>query len=334
MKKRTKKLLRIGTRPGGDIHPPASANRQRLFASFSRKRRPSFLPLFLCLAAAPAPVTQIAPGIFVRHGETADATKANADGIANIGFIVGDASVAVIDPGGSLIDGERLRAAIRAQTALPIRYVIMTHGHPDHIFGAAAFTQDHPDFVGSARLPADIAARGDYYRQRLAALLGEQNAGTAIPPTHLVKTTDSIDLGNRILTLHAWPPAHSEDDLTIMDAKTSTLWAGDLLFVGRIPSLDGNLKLWIQSLQDLQAIHAACAVPGHGPVSVPWPSAGDAEARYLNTLLHDVRAAIAKGDDIGRAVSTAAQTERGKWALFDDYNGHNVTVAYKELEWE
>jgi quinoprotein relay system zinc metallohydrolase 2 len=287
-----------------------------------------------CCAVAPAPVTQIAPGIFVRHGETADATAANQDGIANIGFIVGDMGVAVIDPGGSLADGQRLRAAIRAQTPLPIRYVIMTHGHPDHIFGAGAFTADHPEFIGNAHLPADMTARGAYYQKRLATLLGAQNAGTAIMPTHLVKTAESIDLGNRILTLRAWPPAHSEDDLTVMDARTSTLWAGDLLFVGRIPSLDGDLKAWIAALHTLQSLQAARAVPGHGPVSVPWPSAGADEDRYLTTLLTDTRAAIAKGRDIGAAVANCAQSERGRWALFDDYNGHNVTVAYKALEWE
>jgi quinoprotein relay system zinc metallohydrolase 2 len=288
----------------------------------------------LLLAAAPAPVTQIAPGLFVRQGETADATRQNADGIANTGFIVGDSAVAVIDPGGSLLDGQRLLAAIRARTALPIRTVIYTHGHPDHIFGAAAFTAERPVFIGHQRLPADIGARGAYYQKRLADLLGVQNAGAPIPPTQVVKTAENIDLGHRILKLRSWPVAHSEDDLTITDEKTNTLWAGDLLFVGRIPSLDGDLKGWIAALHVLQSSPAARAIPGHGPASVPWPAAGNDEARYLATLLHDVRTAIAKGEDIGRAVTTAAQTERGKWALFDAYNGHNVTVAYKELEWE
>jgi quinoprotein relay system zinc metallohydrolase 2 len=298
-------------------------------------RRADFLSAsFVLLHATPAPITQIAPGLFVRPGATEDATAANADGIANTGFIIGDSAVAVIDPGGSLLDGQHLLAAIRAQTPLPIHYVIFTHGHPDHIFGAAAFTAEHPVFVGHKNLPNDIAARGEYYRKRLAALLGAQNAGTPIPPTRLVKTVDSIDLGHRTLTLRAWPTAHSEDDLTITDENTHTLWAGDLLFVGRIPALDGNLKTWIAALHELQAMPAARAVPGHGPASVPWPAAGNDEARYLATLLHDVRAAIARGEDIGRTVTTADQTERGNWALFDAYNGHNVTVAYKEVEWE
>jgi len=123
------------------------------------------------------PVTEVAPGIFVRHGVDQDATAENDDAIANIGFIVGTAAVAVIDPGGSRGDGERLRATVRAETDRPIRYVVMTHDHPDHVFGGSAFLPDHPVFVGHARLPGALAERGDYYRRRLAEILGADRVG-------------------------------------------------------------------------------------------------------------------------------------------------------------
>ncbi len=110
---------------------------------------------------------EVAPGIHVRRGVDEDATAENEGGIANISFIVGHDSVAVIDPGGSLIDGQRLHATIRQATPLPIRYVVMSHVHPDHIFGAPAFQQDKPQFVGHARLPRALALRGEYYRKRL-----------------------------------------------------------------------------------------------------------------------------------------------------------------------
>ena len=95
---------------------------------------------------------EVAPGIWVRPGVHEEATVANQDGIANIGFIIGRDGVAVLDPGGSLADGQALRAALRARTALPIRYVVMTHLHPDHVFGAQAFVDDNPVFVGHARM--------------------------------------------------------------------------------------------------------------------------------------------------------------------------------------
>ncbi len=290
------------------------------------------------LAAAvgvPASVmTEVAPGEYVRPGEVAEADRDNFDGIANIGFIVGRDSVAVVDPGGSLADGERLRAAIRHVTGLPIRYVIMTHDHPDHVFGAGAFVADHPVFVGHARLPAEFAQRGEYDRKRLAAVLGDAATGHVVAPTLLVRDRQEIDLGGRTLVLQAYPAAHTDTDLTVLDTVSGTLWTGDLLFIGRVPAIDGDVKGWLAALDTLQAVPAARAVPGHGPASVQWPLGLADERRYLTVLLRDVRAAIAKGEDIDAAVLHAGQSERVHWALFDAYNGRNVTVAYKELQWE
>jgi len=285
-------------------------------------------------AAEPFPMTEVAPGMFVRHGAYEDATAANDDAIANIGFVIGETSVAVIDPGGSRGDGERLRAAVHARTDRPIRFVIVSHVHPDHVFGSGAFRVDGPVYVGHARLPGALAERGDFYRRGLAAILGADEAGDYAVPTLLVADAASLDLGGRRLQLQAHGPAHTDNDLSVLDPATGTLWAADLLFVDRIPSLDGSLTGWLKELQILKGAPANRAVPGHGPVVVPWPEAAGDEERYLTTLLREVRAAIARGDDIETAVRTVGQGERGRWKLFDDYNGRNVTVAYKELEWE
>ena len=277
---------------------------------------------------------EVAPGIHIRRGVDEDATPQNEDAIANIGFIVGHEAVAVIDPGGSLIDGQRLRATIRQTTQLPIKYVVMSHVHPDHIFGAPAFQDDKPQFVGHARLPRTLALRADFYSKRLVDTLGKARAGGPVAPTMLVQDHAEIDLGGRVLTLTAHGTAHTDCDLSVMDRSSGTLLPADLLFVQRIPSLDGSLRGWLKELAALKSLPARLAVPGHGPTSVKWPSGVNDLERYLGILLRETQRAISKGTDLEAAVGTVAQSERPRWKLFDDYNGHNVTQAYKELEWE
>lgn len=277
---------------------------------------------------------QIAPGIHVRRGAIEIATLENQDAIANVGFVIGKKCVAVIDPGGSLADGRQLRAHIQTVTRLPIRYVLMSHVHPDHIFGASAFVDDKPEFIGHAALPNALAQRGEYYRERLEEVLGKGAAGGVVQPTKLIEDRAEIDLGQRILQLRAHPLAHSDNDLTAFDVQTQTLFAADLLFVERIPSLDGSLKGWLRELGELRALKPARAVPGHGPVSVSFASAATKLEAYLQTLMAETRRAIAAGRDIDSAPDIVGHSERKQWQLFDEYHGHNVVQAFKELEWE
>jgi quinoprotein relay system zinc metallohydrolase 2 len=285
-------------------------------------------------ARADASMEEVAEGIFFRRGVDEDATAANEGAIANVGFVTGREAVAVFDPGGSLADGERLRAAVRARTSLPVRYVVLSHAHPDHVFGAQAFAPDRPQFVGHERLPGVLAVRGEYYRKRLAAIVGDRRAGTVVMPTVLVRDRTDLDLGGRTLQITAHPVGHTDNDLTAVDSQTRTLLASDLLFVRRVPALDGSIRGWLRVLADLKNVPARRAVPGHGPTGVDWPQGSADLERYLGTVLNETRAAIGKGIPIEEAVNVVGQSERGKWALFDDYHGRNVTQAFKELEWE
>jgi quinoprotein relay system zinc metallohydrolase 2 len=286
--------------------------------------------------AEPLKVELAAPGVYVHHGEHLDINVGYGGDISNIGFIVGNKGVAVIDTGGSPKIGARLREAIRKVTDLPVLYVINTHVHPDHVLGNAAFKADHPTFVGHENLVAAMAQRKDAYLSNEATWVGAADAaGTeVIPPTLSIKGTQTIDLGGRVLQLTAHLPAHTDNDLTVFDENTATLWTGDLLFIERTPSIDGDLKSWLKVIAQLRNIPAVRAVPGHGPVTADWHGALDNESRYLSTLLGDVRNAIKQGRTMEEAIDESTHSEQGKWVLFDIVNRRNIARVFPVLEWE
>ncbi|SAL11749.1 quinoprotein relay system zinc metallohydrolase 2 [Caballeronia telluris] len=278
---------------------------------------------------------QFAPGLYVHRGHDDVATRENKGDIANIGFIVGKRCVAVIDTGGTAEEGRELRAAIRAVTPLPVCYVINTHMHPDHIFGNAAFRDDRPTFVGSATLGEAEASHAESYQRVLRRELGSLADGSEIVlPTLVVESTKTLDLGDRKLVLRAWKTAHTNNDLTVYDEKTGTLWLADLLFVKCIPVIDGSVTGWLADIALIRQMNPRRVVPGHGPIDTPWPAALDAEEAYLANLARDVRAAIGRGETMQQAIDTIGVNEHNNWLLFDLYHRRNVTAAYAELEWE
>lgn len=279
---------------------------------------------------------KIADGVFAFRGVDALMSAANQGAISNLGVVVGTDAVAVIDSGGSLIEANAFIAAIGKITARPVRYLINTHMHPDHIFGNAAFREIGATIVGHRNLPRALEARGAFYLQSFREQIGDalMKGVEIIPPTMLVDDRLQLDLGGRVLELQAWKAAHTDNDLTVFDSATHTLFAGDLVFIGSLPTLDGSLLGWLRQMDALAAIGAVRAVPGHGPVPADWPAALMAERRYFEILARDIRKAIADGIPLRDAVKTAGASERDNWHLFDDYNERNATAAFAELEWE
>jgi quinoprotein relay system zinc metallohydrolase 2 len=287
----------------------------------------------------PLPVREVADGHFVHVGAHEMTDAGNAGDIANCGFVVGRDGVAAIDSGGSPSVGARLLQAVRRTTDRPVRWLINTHMHPDHVFGNVALKTaggEPAALIGHAKLEAALRARSDTYLDRLAERLGAAAARRArLYATDLpVADTHRLDLGDRALELTAWPTAHTNNDLSVRDRSTGTVWTGDLVFRTRVPAIDGSVLGWLDVLEALRARPAGTIVPGHGRPAAGWAAALDDQERYLRTLVDDVRAVLADFGTIDQAVATVARGEAGRWALFEQYHARNVTTAYAELEWE
>ncbi|MEI7917592.1 MAG: MBL fold metallo-hydrolase, partial [Methylophilaceae bacterium] len=190
---------------------------------------------------------------------------------------------------------------------------------------------------GHAKLPDAMERRRDGYMRLNKQWQGDDfKESEIVKPSLLVKDKLTLDLGDRALLLTAYPTAHTNTDLTVYDKKSSTLWTGDLLFVERTPSIDGDIKGWLAVINELKTNEAEYAIPGHSSSlkDANWKAQLNNEERYLWTLLNDIRNSIKKGEVMEKAMGTAAASERTYWQLFDIVNRRNVNNIYPLLEWE
>lgn len=288
------------------------------------------------LALPPLSLSEVAPGVYVHVSTQHWPDRDNHGEIANIGFIVGERCVAVIDSGGSPQQGLALRQAVKRTTDRPICYVINTHVHPDHIYGNAAF-KNEPGvrFVGHHKLARAMATRAPHYLSKADELLDIRvSVDNIIPPDLQVKNSMILELGNRALLLTAHATAHTDNDLSVYDKTTDTLWLADLLFLEHIPVIDGSLKGWLNELKALEAHSYRLVIPGHGSLVTDWPKSLQPQKAYLKQLLEEIRTAIRQGKTLEYAVDHVGLAAKSNWQLFEQFHRKNVTLSFAELEWE
>lgn len=295
-----------------------------------------------CRANADLPAAglePLAPGIFIHFGRSAQMEDSPDGRIANLGVVIGRDGVAVIDAGVSRAEGQDLHVAIRRLTDLPIRHLILTHMHPDHVMGAEVMAEAGARITAHHALPQSLQARADSYLHSLRDLYpAPEWIGTRIAlPDRLVSDRDRIDLGDRHLDLQAWPTAHTDSDLTVRDSATGALFTGDLIFRDLTPVVDGSLQGWLDWMAGDPAAGAGLIIPGHGPAATSWAEAATPQQDFLTALAARTRSAIAEGLPLSQAVPAIAEAMQplaGSWNSFPATVARNATVVYKELEWE
>ncbi|MFN3494780.1 MAG: MBL fold metallo-hydrolase [Hydrogenophaga sp.] len=258
---------------------------------------------------------QVAPNSHYVQGLSQLGSPKNQNFISNAGFVVTPAGVVVVDALGSPRLAERLTAAIRAITPLPITHVVVTHYHADHIYGLQHFKAQGAQIVahGAARqyIQSDTARlRLEASRTELAPWV---DALTRIVEADLwVDGPTSFRVGGVVFEIEPVGPSHTPEDLTVYVPSEKLLFAGDLFFNGRLPFVGAaDSSQWIRSLDRVLARHAAVVVPGHGAASTEPAKDIGMTRNYLQHLRSSMGRAV---DDFVPFEEAYASTD---WSAFE-----------------
>jgi len=281
--------------------------------------------------------TQVADRVWFVQGVAALGSPANRNFISNAGFVVTDDGVVVIDALGSPALAEELLAEIRRVTPLPVRYVIVTHYHADHIYGLQAFK------AAGATILAHSAGReylnSDTAQKRLEASRLELGPWvddkTRLVPADRWLDQDETNLrvGSYDILIRHVGPAHTPEDLVVFVPKLGVLFSGDLFFRGRIPFVgQADSRLWIASLGRLIDYKPRIVVPGHGPASTD-PMADLLMTRdYLIYLRQTMGEAAHNLEPFEDAYARADWTRFEAMPLFRAANRMNAYNTYLLME--
>lgn len=281
---------------------------------------------------------QVAPSVWYVEGLSALGSSANQNFISNAGFVITAQSVIVIDALGSPALAQRLIGEIRKHTSLPISHVIVTHYHADHVYGLQVFK------AAGARIVAHGRAR-EYLQSDNARLRLEASRLELAPwvdaQTRLVQADEWLD-GDRVLTvggvrfdIRHVGPSHTPEDLVVYLPDSKLLFAGDLVFRGRIPFVgQADSKQWIKALEGLLGFDASVIIPGHGPLSKTAREDMQLTRDYLLYLRTTMGAAARNLDPFEEAYKAADWSRFEKLPLFRLANRMNAYNTYLLMEQE
>jgi glyoxylase-like metal-dependent hydrolase (beta-lactamase superfamily II) len=295
-----------------------------------------------CLAHADEPrlrATQVADRVWFVQGEAALGSPANRNFISNAGFVVTDDGVVVVDALGSPALAEELLAEIRRVTPQPVRHVIVTHYHADHVYGLQVFKAAGASVIahsaGREYLNSDTAQkRLEASRQELAPWI-DANTRLVAADRWLDDEQTQLRVGSYDIVIRRAGPAHTSEDLVVFVPQLGVLFSGDLFFRGRVPFVgQADSRLWIASLERLIDYKPRVVIPGHGPVSTD-PMADLVLTRdYLAYLRRTMGEAARNMEPFDEAYARTDWSRYEALPLFRAANRMNAYNTYLLMEQE
>ena len=270
------------------------------------------------------------------QGETALGSPANRNFISNAGFAVTPAGVVVIDALGSPVLARELMEKIRAITNKPVTHVIVTHYHADHIYGLQEFKRAGARIIAHGKaleyLNSDTALlRLQASREQLAPLIDGNTR--LVPADEWLDAAQELVVGGVRFVLQPVGPAHTPEDLVVFMPGEKVLFAGDLVFRGRVPFVgQANSGQWIKSLDTLLAFDAQVVVPGHGPLSTTAAQDIAMTRDYLAYLRETMGRAARNLEPFDEAYASADWSRFEQLPLFRAANRMNAYNTYLLME--
>lgn len=301
--------------------------------------------LAVCLVAATASAQtatrkvepqQVSPSAWLVQGDAALGTSANRNFISNAGFVVTPAGVVVIDALGSPQLARELLEAIARITPQPVTHVVVTHYHADHIYGLQEFRRRGAKIV--AHRAALEYIHSDTAATRLQASRAELgpwiDARTElVTPDQWLDGPGELVVGGTRLVLQPVGPAHTPEDLVVFLPAERVLFAGDLVFRGRIPFVgQADSRQWIAALDTLVKMDPLVVVPGHGALSTSARADMELTRDYLAFLRQAMGAAARDMEPFEEAYSRTDWSRFEQLPLFRAANRMNAYNTYLLME--
>lgn len=285
-------------------------------------------------AGLPDPI-KIAPHSYAWIGPYGPPTKENQGFRMNMGFVVGKDAVAVIDSGYSDAMAKAMLKQISKITKQPVRHVINTNSQPHRILGNAVFKKHGATLIASIDAVPRITSEGAAMARTAENILGLSREDIHAPPVpdRALKGNTTLDLGGVTLKVSPAGTAHTSGCLTIEVVEDKVIYAGDVLYGGRLLAVlpVSRVDGWISAFNALRAFEGSVFVPGHGNPGTLMDFE-HSTFTYLTMLKNHMDEAVDRGTDLQDAIRTLDQSPWRELADFDALSGRNAHQVYLERE--